>query len=126
MELTCENCQEKLEKYLCDIPAQWRKQIVYVICEGISKAEQIDCRNLKKCQTITFLSAFTKDNCSIFVSYRNEANITKNVFFNYCELIDRLMDEVDPKCLASEENWLEMSHEHRMQLILNELASKKC
>lgn len=113
------NCHKDLEKYLCDVPDQWREGIVKALCYVFDdKCEDDECEGVKDCETTTFLSDFTVEGNEVSISYTNERN-TRTLSFDVVELIDNALDIVDPKCLASIEDWAEMTYVERLQLLLD-------
>ena len=68
MKVTCSNCEEIVEKYLCDIPHSWRVQISKVLCETITQDFTMGCPEVQECETLTTLSNFTVNGSLITIS----------------------------------------------------------
>lgn len=134
MNLTC-NCEEQLEVYLCDIPHEWKRSIIRAICDnntgggdgngtgpGDSDGDGIpdDVEDLiENCETVKTISSFTQTSDSITFTFTDEHG---NVFvrsFKFTDLIEASLDGVDPKCLMSQEAWLALTHEEKLQAIFD-------
>lgn len=111
------NCKEQLLDYLCDVPSPWRDQIATVICEGI--AFELSCKNFKDCETRTSLSAFTRSGSTISVTYTDEAEQAITRSFDFIELLDNSLNEVDPKCLTDQDTWNALTYIGKFQLLVD-------
>ena len=118
MKITCQNCQEVLEGYLCNIPYQWRKQIAKAICFNLTD-QTIDCQDIKECETITSLSAFSVVENEICITYTDEKGVSFTRCFDWEAIQNSKLDVVDPKCITSQEMWDAMSYTERIQAIID-------
>lgn len=119
MEITCLTCEEKLAIYLCDVPKRWRDDIVKAMCLSIEADVATDCGDLEKCTYIAQLNSFTRNGTEISITYTNEHNQTSTSTFNFTTLINATMDGLDPKCIATQEDWDAMSIEEKIQAIID-------
>lgn len=117
--MNCNNCKEELSKILCDIPSMWRIPIVEVLCKERNPIPNINCNDLKKCETITSLSSFTQTGTSISITYKDERNVSTTRSFDFKDLINSTLDQVDPKCLTTPGEWSNMSFLDRFQLLVD-------
>lgn len=115
MKITCNNCEEVIQGYLCDVPSIWAKQIAKVICKFINPTTPLECNDVKKCETITTLSAFTISGTEVCIDYKNEAGVTVHRCFNMAEVGLSL----DPKCIMSQENWDLLTWNEQIQAIID-------
>lgn len=115
MKITCNNCEEVIQGYLCDLPSEWRVQIAKVICKFLNPSTTLNCDDVAKCETLTSLSAFTVDGTSVCITYKDE-NGTE---FERCfDATDITMD-LDPKCIMSQEDWDLLSWKDKIQAIID-------
>lgn len=115
MKITCNNCEKVIEKYLCDLPSEWRKQITKVICEFINPAVPLNCADVKKCETLTYLSAFTVSGSEVCIDYKDENGVTVHRCFDMAEVgLD-----LDPKCIMSQEDWDLLTWREKIQAIID-------
>ncbi len=89
------NCEDILNKELCDVPYEWRSQIIEAICTF--QDHQYDCK--KSCQTITFLSQFKNENNQICISYLDEKGEKFDRCFDYDLTATLLNDLFVPDCI---------------------------
>lgn len=118
MLLSCDNCELVLAKYLCDMPDIWRKAIVKVICKSLYDAT-LDCEDIKECQTLTSLSAFTQTKDQICVEFKNERGEISKRCFVFPGIMDTALQDVDPWCIASAEEWVLMTYAEKVQAIID-------
>jgi hypothetical protein len=120
MEVNCLNCEDKLAKYLCDVPEKWRTQIVKAMCLAIEADNAtLDCSDVNKCAYTANLSAFYRNGSSISIDYTDEYKNTVTRSFNYEVLVENSMDGLDPKCIATQEDWDAMTYLEKIQTIID-------
>lgn len=119
MDITCSNCETILDKYLCDIPSVWRKSIVKAICMAIPSSDTLDCTDIKPCETITTFSEFRKSGSLISITFRDERNRAHILTMDLSIVLDSSLDDIDPMCLATEEEWAAMTNEERYERLIN-------
>lgn len=114
MELNCDNCDQILEKYLCDMPEEWRIPIITSICESLTRA---DCEDVSKCETLTSLSAFSRTSDTVSFSFSDE---TGEIFTRSFEIPKtQTLSAVLPYCLASQEDWDNMTFLERLEALID-------
>ena len=117
MEINCINCQEKLGIYLADVPYQWRTQIINAICENLEV--DLDCKSIKNCQHRASLSAIVYKNGVISITYVDEFNETFVRSFEVKTIMDGTMEGLDPKCIATQEDWDAMGYLQKIQAVID-------
>lgn len=115
MKITCNNCEELIGKYLCDLPSAWAKQISKVICEFLNPSTTLECDDMKKCETLTSLSAFRMDGSEVCITYKDENGVSIERCFDMAEASLVL----DPKCIMSQEDWDELTWNEQIQAIID-------
>lgn len=115
MKITCNNCEELLGKYLCDIPFEWRTQLVKVICKYLNISSELDCNDVKKCETLTALSAFTVTKDEVCIEYTDENKVKWRRCFN----IQTPHLNLNPNCIMSQEDWDLLTWNEQIQAILD-------
>lgn len=115
------NCHIDLDKLLCDIPHEWRKGIVDSLCFAL-RPKEITCENIKKCETLTFLSDFTIQDGNLSVYYINENGTKHTSVVNLNSTIENALDEIDASCLMDQEEWNTLSNLERMAAIVDLLC----
>lgn len=123
MVINCKNCQEDIMSELSSVPKSWRKQLADTLCKYIICDKQsLDCEQVKDCETLTSLSNFSiqEDGTTICVTYIDEHLVSIERCFNFVDLLDI---NVDPKCLATPEDWLAMSYLQKWQAIIDKTCA---
>jgi hypothetical protein len=115
MKITCNNCEELMQKYLCDLPSAWSKQMAKVICKFINPTVPLDCNSVKNCETLTSLSAFTVDGSEVCITYTDENGTAVTRCF---DMNDVGLD-LDPKCIMDQEDWDLLSWRDQIQAIID-------
>lgn len=119
------NPKAEISALLCNIPFQWRDAIAEALTCALSQVINVDvtpsCDILKKCETVTQIFTSITDN-NVSVKYVNEKNITTISDLDLTEAINNALDEVDPKCLMSQEEWDALTYPER----LNAVFAKVC
>ncbi len=115
MKITCNNCEDVIGGYLCDLPSEWRKQIANVICKFLNPTVPLNCTDVKKCETLTTLSAFSISGSQVCIDYTDENGSTVHRCFNMAEVGLNL----DPKCIMSQEDWDVLTWEQKIQAIID-------
>lgn len=122
MKITCQNCEQLVSEYLCNLPYQWRTQISKAICEMLNEQQAIDCQQVKDCETVTTLSAFSVDGQEVCITYTNENGVATERCFDWSEIACPL-DGTDPKCITDQNTWDAMNCTEKMQAIIDYLCS---
>lgn len=116
--ITCKNCEQILLVYLCDIPYQWRKQIANAIC-GAFPSSDFTCEDVAKCETLTTLSEFTQIGSRISIVFTDERNKKYTLEIDIKDVLNVSLDNIDPMCLASPEDWAIWTNKQRIESIIN-------
>lgn len=119
MNITCDNCVQVLDKYLCDIPSVWRKSIVRAICLFLPENETPTCEQVKTCETITSLSAFTTNGTIISVTFKDEKHKSHVLTIDIGNALTQSLSGLNPMCLATQEEWESWTNEQRWNRIIN-------
>lgn len=119
MIITCNNCKEVMMKYLCDIPSQWRESISKAICLAIPQSDDLDCDDMKKCETLTSLSSFKTSGTTISIIFTDEKHKEHLLTMNLSSVINRSLDSIDPMCLTTPEIWAVLTNQQRFEVIMN-------
>lgn len=115
MKITCNNCEELIQSYLCDLPSAWAKQMATVICKFINPSVPLECNDVKKCETLTSLSAFTVNGSEVCIDYTDENGSTVHRCFN----MEDIGLSLDPKCIMSQEDWDVLTWNEKIQAIID-------
>lgn len=115
MNITCNNCEDVIKKYLCDLPVEWANQIAKVICSFINPPIPFNCDDVKTCETLTKLSTFTVNGSEICIDYTDE----DGTLFHRCFDIADIGFDLDPKCIMSQEAWDLLNWEQQVQAIID-------
>jgi len=115
MKITCNNCEEVIQGYLCDLPSEWRKQIASVICRFLNPATTINCSDVKKCETLTTLSSFQVNGSNVCIDYTDE----DGVLWHRCFDIAQIGLTLDPKCIMSQSAWDLLTWQEQLQAIID-------
>lgn len=126
MKIDCSNCEQVLNKYLCDLPTSWRGQLVDVICKGICDDFSFKCEDVENCETLTSISDFTKTGDKISISFVDEEKKSFTRAFDISTILNNALNTVDPKCMMSQQDWNKLSYKSKLQAIINYEAECKC
>jgi hypothetical protein len=108
-----------MEEYLCNIPYQWRKEISKAICASVSEQQSLDCEAVQNCETVTTLSAFSVVGTQVCVTFTDEDKVSFTRCFNWQDIQNSTLDDVDPNCITSQEAWDGMTFTERIQAIID-------
>ncbi len=112
------NCNLDLDAYLCDIPHEWREGIVKALCLTLQSVN-LGCTPIKKCETLTSLSGFTLQGGQLSITYKDENGYLNTSDVDLSLSIEDSLDEIDPSCLMSQEDWDDLTNLERIQAILD-------
>jgi hypothetical protein len=115
--------KEQIEKYLSSLPEKWKDELVQILCLIKEGKQEPDCNTVKECETVTTLSDFTVNGTTISIQYKNEAGVTVTRSFDAETIINEVLDDIDPACLATEEEWESLTFLQRMQLLVDKQCS---
>lgn len=65
------NCCE-LPGYISSFPQTWRNELSELLCKIMTERQNIDCNNVKDCETVTVFNSFTLNDTFLNLSYINE------------------------------------------------------
>lgn len=118
------NCQDILNEKLCDIPIEWRLQIVEAICQ----VEEYDYECKKSCQDITFLSHFRNENNQVCISYIDEYGKKFDRCFDFDLTSTILNDLILPDCvpLPAGLTFKDLNFNQKFQHIIDILCQSCC
>ncbi len=120
MNLNCNNCQEVLNKYLGDIPYEWRQEVIDSLCSTLE-----DEKSLVSKETLTSLSSFSRMGSVISITYKDELGKSYERSFNLNTVMDSSLKGIDPRCVATPEQWASWTDLQRVQAIID-FNSKCC
>lgn len=106
-----------VSQYLCDIPPMWRESITKAILAIVENNSSLECSSITKCETLTSLSPFTLNGTILSISYTNENGVTSTKSIDISTVLDKSLDDIDPKCLMTAEVWAGLSHTERLEAI---------
>lgn len=112
------NCRKKYEKLLCDLPSKWADALADALCDMTEEEQEAICPSVKECETLTGISEWTVEGTSVCFQYTNEAGDIQKRCFD----LNSLLDEINPKCLGSQDEWITLTLEQRFAL----LFGKQC
>jgi hypothetical protein len=115
----CKTCKEEIELILSDLPSLWRAKISESICKVFDDFNKNRCEAIEECETVTFFSEFKRNGSEICVTYMDEDEISYERCFDFENIINSLLDNLDPKCLAPISVWKNLSFSDRIQLMIN-------
>ena len=115
------NCHKDLDALLCGIPKEWRTGIVNSLCLILENKEP-DCKDILKCETVTYLSPFTLNGDVLSISYKNERGQVVIRSIDLTPAFRAILDDLDPVCFANEEDWENMTFEEKLFRIYEEMA----
>lgn len=115
----CQECENKFAPYLDALPAEWRDQIVTVLCEIYKDRTVLDCQEVRNCETLTSLSPFTVEGTSLCITYKDENGVETKRCQDMLGVLTAATNTVDPKCVATPEEWANMNYTQRIAAIEN-------
>jgi hypothetical protein len=123
-DITALNCKDVINALLPSLPDDWREKLTCLVCEEILQVYNLECEDVRDCETVTSLSDFTFTDNQLSITYvdENDVSITRNITIS-AMLNDDPMDLIEPpSCVASVEDWINMSHSQKWQAVIDELC----
>lgn len=115
-------CKEQILAQLTDLPPSWADQIATVVCDTIQK--DIACEDVVACQTLTVLSDFSLEGSNVCINYTDELENSYQQCFDFNDLLNNSMNDVDPKCLAADQDaWNVMTFVEKWQAIVDKVCT---
>lgn len=111
--------KEKLDQYLGSLPSAWREKLTTLLCELDSDRNKVNCQDVKNCETLTSLSAFTITGTVVSIKYKDEKGVTTTRSFDASNILNNSLSGIDPNCLTSQSNWNTLSYQQRIQLLID-------
>ena len=78
----CTDCQKTYQAYLSNLPSEWRTQIADLMCKIVDDVNtELVCSDVRACETLTSLSAFTLAEGVLSVTYKDErgTSVTRTI-----------------------------------------------
>lgn len=115
----CTPCEEQLASYLQAVPSKWRDQLILVLCQ--IKADKLapSCDEVKNCETLTSLSEFEIEGTTASITYKDEDSVSYTRSLDISLILNNLLNDVEPGCLMSEEDWLNLNFVDKFQAIVD-------
>lgn len=117
--MNCKECKDQLTEYLSAVPSKWREQFITVLCQIKEDKQNPECDVVKDCETVTTLTDFTVEQTTAVTTYTDENGVSYIRRFNVALILDNLMNQLDPGCLMSEEDWLNASYLTKFQTLID-------
>ena len=117
--MDCKTCEQQLNEYLSAVPSKWRDQLVGVLCDIKLDKQKPDCESVTDCETLTTLSDFSIEGTVASITYTDENSVSYTRSFDIALVLNNLINETDPNCLATEEDWLNLSFSEKIQLLID-------
>lgn len=108
--------KEQIELYLDKLPSEWKEKITDLLCEMHTN---IECEDIKECETVTNLSDFTLFGSTVSIQYTDENEVTYTRSFDVEQLLSNELNDLDAKCLTSQSEWDNMTYKRRIQLLID-------
>lgn len=110
--------KDSILESLSSLPSAWREQIADVLCKIEKDKEASDCEEVKECESNTSLSEFIIDGTEVSITYTDENGTTYDRSFNFSAMLNALLDDIDPACVATPTEWANMTWIERMETIV--------
>jgi hypothetical protein len=111
--------KQQLLELLNALPSKWADQLADVLCQIKEDKESVDCEKVKGCETVTSLSDFTVSGTTVSIKYTNENGVQVTRSFDAGVVVNGSLDDLDPNCLATPEEWNSLSYDERIQLLID-------
>lgn len=111
--------KQQIEQYLSALPSKWAEQLTTLLCEIKEERDSVDCAEVKQCETLTSLSDFTVSGSNVSIKYTGENGIQVTRTFDMSSALNGTLDDLDPNCLATPEQWNSMSYIERIQALID-------
>ncbi len=111
--------KEQIETYLSSLPEKWKNDLVQILCLIKEQKQEPDCATVKSCETVTTLSDFTVNGTIVSIQYKNEQGVTVTRSFDATQIVNNTLNDLDPNCLATEEQWASLTFAERIQLLID-------
>ena len=122
--MTCEQCKQQFTGKLDNLPSGWRDSIIDFVCNYISSQQTVDCEVLKECleDTTTSLSEWDINGSEVCITFTDREGVSVTRCFNFNEIINRSLDDLDPKCLAEQTDWIAMTYTEKWQALIDRVC----
>lgn len=118
----CKSCEEQLSGYLTSVPSKWREQLISVLCLIKKDKQNLDCQEVRECETVTSLSDFSTTGAVASITFTNEDEVSYSRSLNMSFILNDIMNKIDPQCLISKTDWLNLTFSEKIGRII----SKQC
>lgn len=119
------NPKAEISALLCNIPSIWRDAIVEALTCALSEVLHVDadvtCEGVKDCESVTQFMTTIVDNI-LTATYVSERNITTIRNTDLTDAINHALDEVDPKCLMTQEAWDALTYQDRLNAVFDKVC----
>lgn len=110
--------KQQIEEYLSDLPTKWAEQLTQILCLIKEEKQEPDCAKVKECETTTSLSDFTVNGTVVSIQYKNEDGVTVTRSFDTSNILNQMLNDIDPLCLTDATTWASMTFAERLQLLI--------
>jgi hypothetical protein len=111
--------KQQIKDMLDALPSKWADQLATILCQIKEDKESVDCNKVKECETVTSLSDFTVSGTTVSIKYTDENGTQVTRSFDAGTVVNGTLDDLDPNCLASAEEWNSLSYDQRIQLLID-------
>ena len=121
--MSCVNIPKEYSDLLDSIPSKWREQLLAFFVKIKDETSLATCESLKACETLTSLSEFTIEGTNVCVTFTDESGVEITRCFDASQVLNNSLYNVDPKCIATQESWRNMTFAQKMQAIVDKICS---
>jgi hypothetical protein len=111
--------KQQILQYLDKLPQKWAEQLADILCQINQDRDDVNCQTVKDCETVTSLSDFTVSGTTVSIKYTDENGVQITRSFDAGAVVNGSLDDLDPNCLASPEEWNSLSYDERIQLLID-------
>jgi hypothetical protein len=111
--------RQQIKDMLDALPSKWADQLATILCQIKEDKESVDCNKVKECETVTSMSDFTVSGTTVSIKYTDENGTQVTRSFDAGAVVNGTLDDLDPNCLASPEEWNSLSYDQRIQLLID-------
>lgn len=127
MTIDCNNCKQQVLQMLASLPSSWRESIANAICDAVTGNLTPDCTDVQDCidniYQNTELSEFEIDGTTVCIKYTDINGVEVERCFDFSEIINNSLENLDPKCLATPIDWNAMSYREKWQRLIDQVCT---
>lgn len=115
------------DEILKDLPDEWKDAIIKILLDitASCSAGNIDCEDVKACETVTTISEWTINGTEVCIKFTNELGVEVERCFDVENILNEQLNNgnIDPGCITTPTVWDTLTYTEKFQALIDTVCN---